>query len=57
MASAITSFEKPTRIEDILEHLPISITTQCRKGQVSTVRIVPPGAFTWWLPAPWPSRR
>jgi len=34
MASAITSFEKPTRIEDILEHLPISNTIQCRKGQV-----------------------
>lgn len=33
MASATTSYEKPTRIEDILEHLPISIATQCHKGQ------------------------
>jgi CRP-like cAMP-binding protein len=33
MASAITSFEKHTRLEDVLEHLPTSSITQYRKGQ------------------------
>jgi CRP/FNR family transcriptional regulator, cyclic AMP receptor protein len=34
MASSTTVLEKQTRIEDVLEHLPISSTTQYRKGQV-----------------------
>jgi CRP/FNR family cyclic AMP-dependent transcriptional regulator len=34
MATSTTSFELPTRFEDVLAHLPISSTTEYRKGQM-----------------------